>query len=58
MSLKGQVIAQAKLLAGDRELLQQAEELAKSVTVLELASLPGFRRSFAGAMGFREEENG
>ena len=57
-SIGNGALAGAKLLAGDRELLQQAEALAKTVTVLELASLPGFRRSFAGAMGFREEENG
>lgn len=44
----------AKMLAKDAKQMELAGELAKRIRVLELASLPGFRRTFAEEMNFRE----
>lgn len=45
----------AKILACDQNLLGFTEELTERVEVLELASLRAFPKTFARAMGFREE---
>ena len=44
----------AKMLALDNGLLPLTQELAERVVFLELASLPGFPKTFARAMNFRE----
>ena len=43
------------MLACDRSMLPLAQELTEQVEFLELASLPAFPKTFAGAMNFREE---
>ena len=45
----------AKLLAADKAYLPLAQRLIQDVEVLELASLPDFRRCFAQNMFFRED---
>ena len=45
----------AKVLACDQDLLGFTEKLTEHVKVLELASLRAFPKTFARAMGFREE---
>lgn len=47
----------AKMLACDRKLLPQTQELTNKIEFLDLASLPEFSRTFAKSMSFREEKN-
>jgi predicted metal-binding protein len=46
----------AKMLARNKNLLPLSQKLAEKIAVLELASLPAFPKTFARAMGFREED--
>lgn len=48
----------AKLLATDETRLDRTQQLAKWVEYLNLASQPGFQRSFARNMFFQEESHG
>lgn len=45
----------AKMLACDQALLPVTQGLTEKIEFLELASLPGFSRTFAKSMNFREE---
>jgi len=45
----------AKMLACDQKLLPLTGQLCEDIEFLELASLPDFPKTFAGAMNFREE---
>ena len=45
----------AKMLACDQKLLPLTGQLCENIEFLELASLPDFPKTFAGAMNFREE---
>ena len=53
-SMGNAALSGAKMLALDRELLPQTQELAERIEFLELASLPEFPKTFAKAMNFRE----